>query len=177
MKLVANKKLNLDSIKIVIFDFDDTLAIHKDRDYAKRRIKDDNIYLDYCLKAYLNPEIFYETIEPCLVMESLQKFIKICEKSNIKMYCVSKLKFSFNLKAKQAFVHKHYSTNIEVISSGTQELKCEAVKIIQRINKCDLNEILFVDDMKDSIIRFKNMGIYALLPEEVDKLIINMKDE
>ena len=74
-------------------------------------------------------------------------------------------------------LYKHYSTNIEVISSGTQELKCEAVKIIQRIKKCDLNEILFVDDMKDNIIRFKNMGIYALLPEEVDKLIINMKDE
>lgn len=28
--------INLNKIKVVIFDFDDTLAIHKNRDYKKR---------------------------------------------------------------------------------------------------------------------------------------------
>ena len=31
--------INLDNIKLVIFDFDDTLAIHKNKDFAKNRWK------------------------------------------------------------------------------------------------------------------------------------------
>ena len=30
-------KLNLSKIKVAIFDFDDTLAIHKDQNYLKKR--------------------------------------------------------------------------------------------------------------------------------------------
>lgn len=90
---------------------------------------------------------------------------------SIKMYCVSGMKFSFYLKAKEHFVHKYYSENIEVISSRSQELKCDAARIIQRINNCNLNEILFVDDIEDNIIRFNNMGIYALLPKEIDQFV------
>lgn len=161
----------LDRIKVVIFDFDDTLAIHNDKDYVKRRNQSEDNLLNYYLNAYLNPTSFYETIEPCSIMKSLRKLIKICETNNVKMYCVSGMKFSFHLKAKQHFIHKYYSDNIEVISARSQELKCDAVKIIQRINNCNLNEILFIDDIKENIVRFNIMGIYALLPEEVEKLI------
>ncbi len=161
----------MDPIKVVIFDFDDTLAIHKDKNYIKRRNQNKDNLLNYYLNAYLNPESFYEIIEPCFPEESLQKFIKICEAKDIKMYCVSGMKFSFHLKAKQYFVQKYYSNNIEVLSAGSQELKCDAVEIIRRINDCKLSEILFIDDMKENIIRFNHMGIYALLPEKIDKLI------
>lgn len=166
-----NKEIDLDSIKVAIFDFDDTLAIHKNKDYIKHRNENKNNLLNYYLKAYLNPKIFYETIEPCSISDSLQNLIKIFEKKDVKMYCISAMKFSFDLKAKEYFIHKYYSDNIEVISSKSQELKGDVAKIIQRINKCNLNEILFVDDIKENIIRFNNMGIHALLPEETDQLI------
>ena len=81
------------------------------------------------------------------------------------------MKYSFQLKAKEHFVHKYYDENIEVFSAGTQELKCNAVKIIQRMNKCNLDEMLFVDDIEENIVMFNNMGIHALLPSEVDMLI------
>lgn len=58
-----------------------------------------------------------------------------------------------------------------MISAGTQELKIEATKIIRKINGCNLNEILFVDDMKENVINFNKFGINALLPEEVASLI------
>lgn len=168
---MRNKKINLDKIKVVIFDFDDTLAIHEDKDYIKHRNQNEDNLLNYYLNAYLNPKSFYENIEPCLPLESLQKIVKFCDRNDIKMYCVSGMKFSFNLKAIQYFIHKYYSDNIEVISARSQELKCDAVKIIAHINKCNLNEILFIDDIKDNIVRFNNIEINALLPEEVDKLI------
>lgn len=168
---MENKKINLDSIKVAIFDFDDTLAIHKDKDFVKHRNENEEKLLNYYLNAYLNPESFYETIEPCYISDSLQNLIKFFKIKGVKMYCVSGMRFSFHLKAKEYFVHKYYGDDIEVISTRSQELKDDAVKIIKSINNCNLNEILFVDDIKENIIRFNNMGIHALLPEEVDKLI------
>ena len=49
----------LNKIKVAVFDFDDTLAIHKDKNYIQRR-KGSN---DYYIQAYLHPDTFYETIE------------------------------------------------------------------------------------------------------------------
>lgn len=169
---MKNKKIDLSKIKVAIFDFDDTLAIHKDRDFNKHRNETEDNLLNYYLNAYLNPQSFYETIEPCYILSSLQNLIKIFETKGIKMYCVSGMKFSFHLKAKEHFIHKYYSDNIEVISARTQQLKCDAAKIIGRINECNLNEILFVDDNKDNIIRLNNIGIQALLPEEIEKVNI-----
>ena len=52
-------KISLSNIKIAIFDFDDTLAIHKDKDYIKHRNENEESLLSYYLDAYLNPEKFY----------------------------------------------------------------------------------------------------------------------
>ena len=81
------------------------------------------------------------------------------------------MKNSFHRKAKEHFIHKHYGHDIELISTSSQESKVDAVKIIQRINKCNLDEVLFVDDIKENIIRFKNLGISALLPDEIEEFI------
>ena len=138
--------INLNNIKVVIFDFDDTLAIHKDKDFCKHRRESEDKYLGYYLNAYKNPDIFYEDIEPCIRSEILYNFIIKLRNKKIKMYCLSGMKFSFHLKAKQSFINKHYGEDIEVISNSSQELKLKGVKIIQKINNCNLDEILFIDD-------------------------------
>lgn len=168
---MEKSKIDLNNIKVAIFDFDDTLAIHKDKDYIKHRNENEDHLLNYYLNAYLNPNSFYEKDEPCSILESVQTLIKILSSKGVKIYCLTGMKFSFHLKAKEHFVHKYFSNDIEVISTRSQELKEDAVKILQRVNGCNLNEILFVDDMRENIIRFNNMGIYALLPNEVDSLL------
>ena len=110
--------INLDNIKVAIFDFDDTLAIHKDRDFLKHRSENEETYLNFYLNAYLNPETF-----------------------------------------------------IEVIACYPQERKTDAVKIIQKANNCDFSEILFVDDIKDNVDKLNNLGVCALLIDEVDSLL------
>ena len=52
------KKINLDNIKVVIFDFDDTLAIHKNKDYSKHRSESEDKYISYYYNAYQNPQNF-----------------------------------------------------------------------------------------------------------------------
>ena len=164
-------KINLNNIKVAIFDFDDTLAIHKDTDYAKHRNENEEKLQNYYLNAYLNPNSFYESIEQCNMSKSIFKLISILRQNNVKIYCVSGMKFSFHLKAKEYFVHKYYGNDIEVISTRNQELKVDAVKIISKINNCNLNEVLFVDDIEENINNFNNVGINALLPNDVDLLI------
>lgn len=164
-------KINLNNIKVAIFDFDDTLAIHKDKDYIKHRNENEENLLNYYLNAYLNPNSFYKSIEPCDISEPIFKLINILRKNNVKIYCVSGMKFSFHLKAKEYFIHKYYGNDIEVISTRNQELKVDAVKIISKVNNCNLNEILFVDDIEENIINFNGIGINALLPNDVDSLI------
>ena len=164
-------KINLSNIKVAIFDFDDTLAIHKDNDYKKHRNESEEKLQNYYLNAYLTPEKFYEIIEPCNMSESILKLINILRKNNVKIYCVSGMKFSFHLRAKEYFVHKYYGNDIEVISTRNQQLKIDAAKIISKVNNCNLNEILFVDDIEENIIDFDKIGINALLPGNVDSLI------
>ena len=161
------KNLDLKEIKIAIFDFDDTLAIHKNKDYAHIREIDEK-GLDYYLKAYQNPDAFYDEIEPCFRSEALYNFINKLRENNIKIYCLSGMRFSFHLKAKQSFVNKYYGSDIEVLSTGTQELKLSGVKILQKHNNCMLDEILFVDDREDVIELMRNNGVKAFLVSDFE---------
>ena len=167
---MEEKSIKLNKIKIAIFDFDDTLAIHQDKEFFKHRNESESNFLSYFKNAYTKSNSFYDTIEPCSVLEPLYKLVKFFEKSRVKMYCVTGMQFSFNIKAKEAFVHNNYSDKIEVISTNSQKSKVEAIKIIRKLNACKLNEILFVDDLEENIARFKDMGVKALLPNEVDIL-------
>lgn len=161
------KNINLSKLKVVIFDFDDTLAIHKDADYKKHRGESEDKRLVFCVNAYQNSEDFYENIEPCLKSKVLYKFINELRNKNIKMYCLSGMSFSFHFKAKQSFINRHYGDDIELISSASQELKLPGVKIIKRIVDCELNEILFIDDNKEVIELMKSNGINAFLVNEL----------
>ena len=167
------ENINLDNIKVVIFDFDDTLAIHKDKDFLAHRRESEEKRLGYYLNAYKNPETFYEDIEPCIRSEVLYNFINNLRKRNIKMYCLSGMKFSFHLKAKQNFINKHYGNDIEVISASTQELKLDGLKIIQRLNGCNLQEMLFIDDRQDVIELLSKNGIKAILVSDIIDVKIN----
>ncbi len=126
------------------------------------------LYLGYYLNAYQNPNSFYEDIETCIKSETLYNFIINLRSKGIKMYCLSGMNFSFNLKAKQSFINKHYGDDIEVIFTASQELKVDGVKIIQRLNDCKLEEILFIDDRQNVIDILKNNGINSILVDNIE---------
>ena len=164
---MENNDININKIKVAIFDFDDTLAIHKDKNYLQHRKESEDKRLEYYLNAYKNVDTFYEKIEPCAKSEVLYKLINDLRNKDVKLYCLSGMKYSFHLKAKQSFVNKYYGEDIEVISAASQELKLDGVKIIQKINGCNLNEILFVDDRKDVIELLNKNGVNGIIVDEV----------
>ena len=154
--------INLDNIKVAIFDFDNTLAIHKNKDYLQQTRLCEQSRINYYLNSYIYPDCFYDEIEPCLKSEALWELINNFRNKNIKMYCLSGMNFSFNLKTKQSFINKYYGEDIEVMSSSSQRLKLEGTKIIQSINNCKLSEILFFDDRQDVIDLLNENGIKGI---------------
>lgn len=162
-------KLNLSKIKVAIFDFDNTLAIHKDQNYLKKRRSSEDKLLDYYLNAYLNQNSFYESIEECNI--SNLTLINILRKNGVKLYCLTGTEFSFHIKAKEYFVHKKYGNDIEIFAVGNQQFKLSATKIISKINKCGLDEILFVDDLVENVDMLNNAGIKAIVSADVINFI------
>ena len=63
--------VDLNNIKVSIFDFDETLAIHKDSDFTKHRSETEESFINWYYNAYTNPEYFYDEIEPCVKSEVL----------------------------------------------------------------------------------------------------------
>lgn len=154
--------IDLNNIKVAVFDFDETLAIHKDKDFTKHRSESEENFTNWYYNAYKNPNNFYDEIEPCAKSKILYDFITNLRNKEIKMYCLSGMKFSFHLKAKQIFIDKYYGNDIEVISTSEQELKLKGIRIIAKLNNCKLDEILFIDDNSDVITLLEKNGIKAL---------------
>ena len=160
--------MDLSNIKVVIFDFDGTLAIHKDKDFVKHRNESIDKRLNYYANAYQNPSNFYVDIEPCDRSEVLYSLIQELRNRNIKMYCLSGMKFSFHFKAKQDFINTQYGEDIELVSVGTQELKLDGIKIISKLNKYSLDEILYIEDLEDTVKFLKSNSINVINVNEIE---------
>lgn len=160
--------MDLSNIKVVIFDFDGTLAIHKDKDFVKHRNETEDKRLNYYSNAYQNPNNFFEDIELCDRSEVLYNLIEELRNKNIKMYCLSGMKFSFHFNAKKNFINKNYGNDIELVSVGTQELKLDGIKIISKVNGCNLNEVLFIEDLEDTVKFLKSNGINVINVNEIN---------
>lgn len=166
--LLEAKTMNsLKYIKLAIFDFDDTLAVYKDKSYFNHRNEEDTFYLD----AYLYPDIFYDEIAGAYPPEEMKSIVALCKLNKISMYCLSGMRFTLHLEAKKQFIKKHYGENVEVIATSSQERKIDVVKVLKQIHHCDFNEILFIDDFYDNIQRMKALGIHAIVSKEVQTLI------
>ena len=123
---------------------------------------------NYYYNAYIDPDGFYENTEPCEKSEALYRLVLLLRQKGIKMYCLSGMKFSFHLKAKQAFIDKHYGKGIEVITSASQELKLQGIKVLQKVNNCKLSEVMFIDDRRSVIDILLKNGVKGILVSDLE---------
>ena len=145
--------ISLKNIKVAIFDFDDTLAIHRDSNYVENRKADED---GYFLKAYENPQAFFETIEPCTANNDMRNLVGYCRNEGIPMFCVTGMRFSLHMSAKNAFIKKYYGDDIELITSAGQERKSDVVRILIRHFNIQPEQVLFVDDMQSTLDKLSN---------------------
>ena len=159
----------LQNIKVAIFDFDDTLAIHRNSNYIEDHKSDED---GYYLKAYENPQDFFETIEPCTENTDMKNLVGYCRNENIPMFCVTGVRFScLHIPAKNAFIKKHYGDDIELIAAAGQEHKSNVVRVLIRHFDITPEQVLFVDDMQKTLDILKHdTGIIGVHLSEVKEL-------
>ena len=160
------EEIHPDQIKVAIFDFDETLALHKDKEYTKHRDESEENFAAFFARAYQEPNGFYDTVEPCERSEALYALICKLRASGTKLYCLSGMKYSFHFEAKRAFVEEHYGKDIEMLFTASQDRKLKCVKVLAKMNDCALDEVLFVDDRQDVIELLSEAGVQAILADK-----------
>lgn len=159
------------NIKIAFFDFDDTLAIHRDKFYVERRAKyGEN---EYFKNAYLYPNRFYDDIAACYVPEETLNLVAWLNAKDVKLYCLTGMRMSLHISAKEAFLKKHYGAfNFELVAAKDQQTKLDVIKILREIHDCGYNEILFVDDVQDNLDIATDLGIIVLNAKDIRSLCV-----
>ena len=160
--------ISLNAIKAAAFDFDNTLALHRERKFMKNWAEDEDAYF---LGTYEDPENFYDTKEPCKENEELKQLVSLCRERGIAMYCVSGMRSTLNCKAKECFIRKHYGDGIEVIGTAGQERKKDVIRILTRHLHIKPEELLFVDDMDATLDMLKETGVTGVHVSQVGALL------
>lgn len=148
-------KVHGKNITMAVFDFDDTLAMHQ----GSRDIEKNHLQLFYDAAQH-SPETFYERVVPCKAPKATVDFVKKLAFDGVRLVCLSGMRCSLNLAAKQAFIEKHYDGNFEFIIVCSQEFKADILQFI-----CEHpDQTLYVDDVEDNLNRAARYGFVCYTP-------------
>lgn len=140
----------LKGVKYVVFDFDDTLCIHK-----SHSSKD----WDVVLSTYSD-----EPFKRCVKSTLMQDFMDLCYKRNIPMGLISAVELPVRSVLKQDWVEKNYSYKLENFCVCKAEDKQTMLSyIIGRNNICS-RELLLVDAMYSTLESCDNNGFSTVSP-------------
>lgn len=147
--------INLNNIDMVLFDFDNTLCIHKshntapDREYNKNIILGKNCY------------------EKCDMNTHMKKFMTACELRSIRMGLISSTVSYKHMQAKHDWVLNNYGADLDNYCVGNPESKIEIMIAISDALNIERNRILIVDDLCSTLELAANNGFSACTPMEV----------
>ena len=163
------EEIDLTKIRLAVFDFDFTLAEHRNKGYAAYWKELDNSRT-FFREAYLHPETFYEETEVCTAPEAMRALVAYLRARGAKLICLSAMGQSLHARAKQCFIEKHYGPGFELLISGTHEKKVTALQVLQDALGLQPEELLFVDDLHDNVERANQCGFMGVCAEEVGAL-------
>lgn len=148
--------INLEQVKIVFFDFDDTLCIHTEHSSLNEEIYD----IQVATKGIL-------TWNTCETNEQIKIFMDICDQKGIKMALISTTKSFIHMMFKQKWVSEKYHYELENCCVGSQEAKLDMIKAISAARGYKSCEVLFVDDYWYQTERIEDAGFLACSPMEI----------
>lgn len=171
---MESKMIDLKGIKLAVFDFDDTLAMHKLKlpDVSDPKAMST---LMFYRQAQEYADRFYDDIMPSIAPEGMQRLTGYFREAGIPMYCISGMRLTLNMDAKVAFLRKHYGDDIKFIGTGTQERKIDTLQLLHRSLGAPYNEpqrVLFVDDNKYIVALAESYGFMAITPKELTHLSV-----
>lgn len=155
--------VNLDNLQVVVFDFDDTLCIHKRRDNDNER--------EYNKDIFAGKDIWKESS----ISTHIKEFMQECDSKGIKMGLISATTSFQHMLRKHEWVLKSYEYNLENYCVGNADDKLNVLIAISDSMGIDRSSILIVDDRYTTLHQCDMAGFMAASPMEIVNYIENKR--
>ena len=156
----------LEDIKLVLFDFDDTLCIHQIR--KKGNSNNFNI-------AMLNRDINYWDCKNCYPNHQMKIFMKLCASIHVDMGLISAVTSCCEAENKIQWIFEKYGFKLKNYCTGNAENKINIIKALLQSSALTPQNILFVDDQYINILSVSELGLQTAMPLEIINYINDLK--
>lgn len=153
--------IDLQNVKMILFDFDDTLCIHRDHSSGEDEDYD---------KTVFNKNNAWSNCEPSIIMKSFLRFIMNEKKYEVGLISATCTYVHSEMKVK--WVEKNYGYKIENLCVGSAQYKLREMKAICSSKGYKQSEILLIDDLWDTLEMCNDNGFQAASPMEVANYVI-----
>ena len=152
----------LENLKMVLFDFDDTLAVHS----QGHRISDH--LMKYMINVHSGSKELWNTSKPNL---QLKKFMDYLAYKNIPMGLISGVHDCKAAERKIEWVKENYGYSLENYCVSSQEQKMIELSTIAEVNGFHESQIALVDDYYENLGNAEKMGFTTFSPMEIVNLV------
>lgn len=149
---------NLKDIKLVLYDFDDTLCIHHGRGYTE---KDEDELDCKIYEGCNNPWKEHD------INRHMLCFMDKCKTLTIRQGLLSVVSSCPHGDAKVKWVENQYGFHLDNFCVGTKEEKIRALRLLSTALMLQRYEILVIDDRVDVLNEAARMGFIVWSPLEV----------
>ena len=152
--------IKYDKIKIVLFDFDDTLAVHSEhKEYNERTRMTYDVNM---LKG--NTEYFSER---CKKSRAMEKFITKLQKDGKKLALISQVETTSSGNCKIIWAETQYNAKFINCCVSLRKLKVDMLKVVAETFTYLPENILIVDDHCKTLSEAQKAGFQSCTPIEV----------
>lgn len=149
-------------IKLVLFDFDDTLCIHEEHGDSPEE------QMGYNKRVLTEGAGAWSNLMPSRHMGAL---MKICAGNNVRMGLISAAMSFAHMKGKADWVKKAYGYDLENYCVRTPEAKVDMMIALSEANEIPRDQILIVDDYWLTLERAANAGFKSASPMQIVNFI------
>lgn len=156
--------MNFSKIKMMFFDFDDTLLIH----YREQRLDSTGeAHRERLLRRQVETKdgyrVFDEIGEP---NELIKQFL--AEHPDVPKYCISFVQDSITLPLKKHWLEMHFPNQFyDMIGTSSPERKVTVMQMYAKVCNIPPYQILFVDDYYKAVDAAADAGFCAMSTTEL----------
>lgn len=151
--------INFNALKLVLFDFDDTLAIHSDHKSGTSER-----FHKYNVNIYKGDMMAFSDCKP---NRAIGEFINKCKYYNIKMGLISAVHACKHADLKLIWIKNKYDVKMENYCVCSAEDKVTQALAITEALGLQPSQVLIVDDRFDVLESFGDCGFQHALPMEI----------
>lgn len=171
VRVFTGEKVNLDSVRFILCDYDDTACVHIHIDTARPTQKEwENLSSEDKADTYIN-------IVPCKPNPALAWFLNKYFHETEKQ--ILTWAYSYRLiEARKRFVDLHYPNEFsEIVVLKSREEKVKYMEALAKSYGFSRDEVLIIEDHPDTLHEAKIAGFQGLTTAEINVMYLDMLNQ